>query len=66
MMTPTVYTHQINISTTDLSRISLTRHVESMGNRKFGKPVGSEEMKVTGHLEVLEAQVRIILGLKCV
>lgn len=66
MMTPTVYTHQINISTTNLSTISLTMHVESMGNRKFHKPVGSEEMKVTGHLEVLEAHAKIILGLKCV
>lgn len=60
------FTHQINISTTNRSRISLTRHVESMGNRKFHKPVGSEEMKVTCHLEVLEAHARIILGLKCI
>ena len=66
MMTPTVCTHQINIRTTNLSRISLTSHVESLGNRKFNKPVGSEEMKVTGYLEVVEAHARIILGLKCV
>jgi hypothetical protein len=37
-----------------------------MGNRKIHKPVGSEEMKVTGHLEVLEADSRIILELKCI
>jgi hypothetical protein len=37
---------------------------ESMGNRKIYKPIGSEEMKLTGHLEVLEADARIILGLK--
>jgi len=64
VMTPTVYTHQINIITTNRRIISLTMHVESMGNRKIHKPIGSEEMKVTGHLEFLEADARIILGLK--
>lgn len=47
-----VYAHQINISKTNRSGISLTSHVESMGNRKFHKPVGSEEMKVTGPLGI--------------
>lgn len=40
------------------------RHVESMGNRKIHKPVGSEDMKVRSHVEVLEGDGRIILGLK--
>jgi hypothetical protein len=64
MKTPTVYSHQININTANRRRISLTWHVENTGNRKIHKPVGSEEMKVTGNLEVLEADARIILGQK--
>jgi hypothetical protein len=64
MMTPTVYTDHINISTTSRRRINLTWHVEGTGNRKIHKPVGSEEIKVAGNLEVLEADAVIILGQK--